>query len=80
MAKNLRLMGDLVYSEHLMSALIRAGLGRKEAYAVAQRNAAKAWEGEDFRQSVSCDPEVKKMLSEEQLDEVFSLSHHLRNS
>jgi adenylosuccinate lyase len=80
MKKNLRLMGDLVFSEHLMSALILSGLGRKDAYKIAQRNAAKAWEGEDFRQSVECDPDVKGRLTKDQLDEVFSLDHHLRNA
>ncbi len=80
MAKNLRLMGDLVFSEHLMSSLIRAGLGRQEAYKIAQRNAARAWDGEDFRTAVESDPEVKDKLSKEQLAEVFSLEHHLRNA
>ena len=80
MMRNLRQMGDLVYSEHLMSSLIRAGMGRKEAYEVAQRNAAKAWDGEDFKTSVFEDSDVKERLTQEQLDEVFSLEHHLRNS
>ena len=80
MLKNLRLMGDLVFSEHVMVALIQAGLSREEAYKVAQRNAAKAWEGEDYRASVACDPEVRSRLSEKQIEEIFSLEHHLRNA
>ncbi len=80
MAKNLRLMGDLVFSEHLMTALIKAGLGRQDAYKVAQRNAAKAWDGEDFKTSVENDPDVKANLSKDQLAEIFSLDHHLRNA
>ncbi len=80
MAKNMRLMGDLVFSEHLMTALIKAGLGRQDAYKVAQRNAAKAWEGEDFKTSVENDPDVKANLSTDQLAEIFSLEHHLRNA
>ncbi|HXH61821.1 MAG TPA: adenylosuccinate lyase [Fimbriimonadaceae bacterium] len=80
MERNLRHMGDLVYSEHLMSALIKSGLGRKDAYKVAQRNAAKAWEGHDFRKSVEADPDVLNNLSTEQIEEVFSLEHHLRNA
>lgn len=80
MAKNLRLMGDLVFSEHLMTSLIRKGLMRKDAYKIAQRHAAAAWDGVDFKSAVCNDPEVRAQLSETDLDEVFSLEHHLRNA
>lgn len=80
MLRNLRLMGDLVFSEHLMVALVAKGLSRADAYKVAQRNAAKAWVGEDFKASVTSDEEVKKALSSEELQNVFSLDHHLRNA
>ena len=79
MLQNLRLMGELVYSEHLMLALIQAGLSREEAYKTAQTNAAKAWAGNDFRESVEADPIVREHLSAEALAEVFSLDHHLRH-
>lgn len=80
MLRNLRLMGDLVFSEHLMVALVAKGLSRAEAYKVAQRNAAKAWAGEDFKKSVTSDPDVRNALSQDELNEVFSLEHHLRNA
>jgi len=79
MESNLRTMGDLVFSEHVMIALIHAGMTREEAYKVAQRNAAAAWDGADFKQSVAQDPEVKERLTPEQVEELFSLEHHLRN-
>jgi adenylosuccinate lyase len=80
MLRNLRLMGDLVFSEHVMVALIRSGMSRELAYKCAQRNAAKTWEGEDFRTSVSNDPDVVLRLSKEEIDEIFSMEHHLRNA
>ncbi len=80
MVRNLRLMGDLVFSEHLMTSLIRKGLTRKDAYKIAQRHAASAWDGEDFKSSVFADEEVRGQLSEEELEVVFSLEHHLRNA
>ena len=80
MARNLRLMGDLVFSEHVMVALIESGLSREAAYKVAQRCAAQAWDGADFRTSVASDPEVQSRLSPERLDEAFSLDHHLRHA
>jgi adenylosuccinate lyase len=78
MQRNLRLMGDLVFSEHLMLALVRAGMSREDAYKVAQRAAAMAWEGADFRRCVTEDPEVGTLLGPEGLEEIFSLEHHLR--
>jgi len=80
MKRNLRQMGDLVFSEHVMVALIRKGLSREEAYKVAQRNAAKSWEGEDFKTSVANDPDVVSRLTPDEVEEVFSLEHHLRNA
>jgi len=80
MMANLRKMGDLVFSEHVMIALIHAGMSREEAYKVAQRNAAKAWEGADFKASVESDPDVQRLLSKDQVEELFSLDHHLRNA
>ena len=80
MKQNLRLMGDLVFSEHLMVELVRAGMSRADAYKVAQRNAAKAWEGEDYKTSVSQDPDVRRLLTPATVENVFSLEHHLRHA
>lgn len=80
MARNLRLMGDLVFSEHLMLALVRSGMSREDAYRVAQRAAARSWEGADFRRTVTEDPEVTSRISSQELDAIFSLEHHLRNA
>ncbi|MBC8064099.1 MAG: adenylosuccinate lyase, partial [Chlorobia bacterium] len=80
MHQNLRLMGDLVFSEHLMVELVRSGMSRADAYKVAQRNAAKAWDGEDYKTSVAKDPDVLERLSPEVVEMVFSLEHHLRHA
>lgn len=80
MERNMRLMGDLVFSEHLMTSLIQKGLMRKAAYKIAQGHAANAWDGVDFKGAVYADAEVRKYLNEVELDEVFSLKHHLRNA
>lgn len=80
MLRNMRQMGDLVFSEHVMVALIHAGMSREAAYKVAQRNAAKTWEGADFKTSVSQDEDVVARLSKNQVEEIFDLKHHLRNA
>lgn len=80
MERNMRQMGDLVFSEHLMSALILAGMGRVQAYKVAQSHAAASWSGTDFKTGVCADPAVTAVLSPARLEEVFSLAHHLRHA
>ena len=80
MQTNLRKMGDLVFSEHLMVALVGKGLSRAAAYKVAQRNAAMAWDGHDFKSSVQEDETVKEHLSSDEIEHIFSLDHHLRNA
>ncbi|MDE2127859.1 MAG: adenylosuccinate lyase [Armatimonadetes bacterium] len=79
MRRNLQQMGGLVFSEQLMMALIVKGMSREAAYSVAQRNAASAWDGADFEQSVRGDSEVNANLTEAEIDAVFDLDHHLRN-
>ncbi len=80
MMANLRKMGDLVFSEHVMIALIAKGMSREAAYKVAQRNAARAWEGHDFKSSVAADEDVRGLLTPAEVEELFSLEHHLGNA
>ena len=79
MQRNLKHMGDLVSSEQIMLALIATGLSREEAYGVAQSNAAKAWEGEDFKTSIENDPIVKARLSADDVKHAFDIDYHLKN-
>lgn len=79
MKRNLDQMGGLVFSEQIMLTLIAKGMSREEAYTVAQRNAARAWAGEDYRVALTSDIDVKDLLSEEEIETAFSLNHHLHN-
>jgi adenylosuccinate lyase len=79
MQRNLEQMGGLVCSEQIMLALIATGLSREEAYQVAQRNAAKAWSGQNFRAAIECDPVVKERLSDQDIEHAFDLKYHLKN-
>jgi len=80
MVQNMRMMGDLVFSEHVMIALVQSGMSREEAYKVAQSNASKAWEGHDFKTSVANDERVTSRLTPAEVEELFSLEHHLRHA
>lgn len=79
MQRNLEQMGGLVFSEQIMLALIAKGLSREEAYTVAQRNAAKAWAGENFRSAIEADPIVKELLTAQDLEHAFDVRCHLKN-
>jgi adenylosuccinate lyase len=79
MRKNLEKMGGLVCSEQVMLALIASGLSREDAYTTVQRNAAKAWSGENFQQAIRADETVRARLSTQELDHAFDVRYHLKN-
>lgn len=80
MQRNLEMMGQLVFSEHVLLALVQKGLTRDEGYKACQRNAAKCWdENIPFRKALESDAEVTSLLSNEELDECFNLEHHFKN-
>ncbi|MBW8784718.1 MAG: adenylosuccinate lyase [Novosphingobium sp.] len=79
MQKNLDRMGGLVHSQRVLLALTQAGLARKDAYRLVQRNAMKVWESDgalSLRELLAADPEVAARLSPEQLAESFGLDYH----
>ncbi|MDP8949301.1 MAG: adenylosuccinate lyase [Actinomycetota bacterium] len=79
MRENLNSSGGIVYSGRVLLALVEAGMDRDEAYAVVQRVAMRAWEGEGgFRELLEADDEVRMRLGED-LDDLFDPSYALRN-
>jgi adenylosuccinate lyase len=75
---NLQQTSGLWASEGVLLALVGHGLGRQDAYVLVQRNAMKAFEGQgEFRALLQQDAEVRKHLSEEELDREFDLNHAL---
>jgi adenylosuccinate lyase len=80
MKKNLDRLGGLVQSQRVLLALIQKGIGREEAYVLVQRNAMPAWRGEgDFLTLLKSDKDVRKVLSDAELEEFFDLGYHLKN-
>ena len=81
MRKNMELLGEAIYSEHLLLALIRKGATREEAYRWVQRNAMRVWEnGATFAAEVRRDPDITKLLTSEELDQLFDARHALRHA
>nr|KXH70648.1 MAG: adenylosuccinate lyase [Candidatus Thorarchaeota archaeon SMTZ1-83] len=81
MKRNIDLTKGLVFSEVLLLKLIDKGLGRDRAYSLVQRSASKAYEKKlDFKEEVKKDPDITTVLSAEEIEGSFELSHFLKNT
>ncbi len=79
MMKNLELTGGTIYSQGILLALARAGVSREDAYRWVQRNAMQAFnDGGSFKGYLLKDEDVAKYLSAAEIEEKFSLEHHMR--
>jgi adenylosuccinate lyase len=77
MQKNLDLLGGLVHSQRVLLALTQKGVAREDAYRLVQRNAMKAWAcGGDLVTLLKADKDVRKHLSEAELEDNFNLDFH----
>jgi adenylosuccinate lyase len=80
MQKNLDRLGGLVHSQRLLIALTQKGASREDAYKFVQRNAMPVWRGEgDFQTLLKSDADVKKYLSDAEIEEQFDLGYHLKH-
>ena len=80
MMKNLEQTGGLIFSEHVLLALTRKGVVRDKAYRMVQRNAMQVWEkGGDFPALLKQDNDIRKHLSEAEIDKAFDMKNHLKN-
>jgi adenylosuccinate lyase len=80
MQKNLDRLGGLVHSQRILLALTQKGASREDAYKYVQRNAMPVWRGEgDFQTLLKNDPDVKKHLSDAEIEERFDLGYHFKH-
>jgi adenylosuccinate lyase len=80
MKKNLDRLGGLIHSQRVMLALTQKGAAREDAYRLVQRNAMPVWRGQgDFLALLKADKDVRKYLSEAELEENFDLGYHLKH-
>ena len=80
MQKNLDRLGGLVHSQRVLIALTQKGASREDSYKLVQRNAMPVWRGEgDFKTLLKNDPDVKKYLTDAEIDEQFDLGYHLKH-
>src|ERR1700704_4702147 len=79
MQKNLDRLGGLIHSQRVMLALTQKGASREDAYALVQRNAMPVWRGEgDFLTFLKADTDVKRFLTDAEIESNFDLGHHLK--
>ena len=79
MARNLEKLQGLIFSQQILLALVKKGCSRQHAYSITQKNSLQAWStGESFKQLVLRDPDIQNYLSNNEIDETFSLDQHLK--
>jgi adenylosuccinate lyase len=81
MKKNLDRLGGLVHSQRLLIALTQKGVSREDSYAFVQRNAMKVWAGEssDFMALLKADPDVRRYLTDAEIEQQFDLGWHMKH-
>lgn len=80
MMKNLDRLGGLIHSQRILIALTQKGCSREDAYKFVQRNAMPVWRGEgDFKTLLNADADVKKYLTDAEIDEQFDLGYHFKH-
>src|SRR5512143_2473921 len=81
MLRNLALGKGLVFSGQLLLELTAKGMRREDAYRVVQGHAMEAWREEgDFRARVLEDAEIRSVLSEKEIEDVFRLERYLTHT
>ena len=79
MARNLEKLQGLIFSQQILLALVKKGCSRQHAYSITQKNSLQAWNtGESFKRLVLRDPDIQNYLSNNEIDETFSLDQHLK--
>jgi adenylosuccinate lyase len=79
MQANLDSMHGLVHSQRVLLALTQKGVSREDSYSLVQRNAMRAWKGEDdLLNLLKADKDVTKALSNAELESLFDLGYHFK--
>ena len=79
-AKNLNMMGGLVFSQRVLLALTQAGVSREDSYVYVQRNAMKVWNGGgQLLELLKQDKDVTAKLPIPQLESLFDMAFHTKH-
>ncbi|ULO06936.1 adenylosuccinate lyase [Paenibacillus sp. 19GGS1-52] len=80
MKRNMNSTFGVPFSGRILTKLIDKGLSREQAYDTVQPRAMQAWEEQiQFRTIVEATPEITNLLSQEEIDDAFSPTWHLKH-
>lgn len=80
MLKNTNKFGGIVFSQKVLLTLVSKGLSREDAYVIVQRNALNAFQNHgDFKANLLNDADVRKLLSPEEIEDIFDKQAFLQN-
>ncbi|MGM8212086.1 adenylosuccinate lyase [Virgibacillus sp. W0430] len=80
MRKNIDKTYGVIFSQRVLLALIDKGMARETAYGIVQPLAMQAWEtGTHFKQLLEENAEIKKALVQNEIDDCFDYTYHLKN-
>ncbi|MFW6129400.1 MAG: adenylosuccinate lyase [Candidatus Aminicenantaceae bacterium] len=78
MKENIHATKGLIFSQMVLIALTKKKISREDAYKLVQRNSLKAWkENISFLELIKKDKEITNVLSEEEINDCFSLQPYL---
>ena len=79
-ARNLNLMGGLVFSQAVLLALTQAGVNREDSYVYVQRNAMKVWnDGGQLLDRLKEDKDVTAKIPVKDLAALFDMDYHTKH-
>ncbi|MBL7958634.1 adenylosuccinate lyase [bacterium] len=81
MLKNINKTRGLIFSQPILLALANKGMRREVAYKAVQESAMEVWQSEksDFKEVISKNEIVRKLLSEQDINECFDMSRSLQH-
>jgi adenylosuccinate lyase len=80
MKQNINLTKGVVFSQKVLTELIKKGMAREKAYNLVQKHALKSYNtNTDFKSLISKDREIKKYLNEKDIKACFDFSSLLKN-
>ncbi|MFV0380850.1 MAG: adenylosuccinate lyase [Breznakia sp.] len=80
MLENINKTYGVIFSQRFMLKLIEKGWSREQAYDLVQPNAIHSWENKtSFKALMEANSEVKKGLSQSEIDDCFNPKHHVKN-
>ncbi len=81
MIKNLNITRGLVFSQTILLKLVNKGLSREDAYKIVQTSAMDVWadENKNLKDELLKSDEVKKYLSQKEIEELFDNKNMLKN-